>query len=194
VYESDCNWKNSRQPKPPATGPCSRAYETRVGDNVWTRNLSNFPWYYIGGKCWRLNYTARQDPPVRHRCSIIFQSILMAHLTTVTDAGTISVAAHYFLTICLHYFAFMTLNDNRFYRRNKFLLLLLQWNCPFSNTAWLIIKWTGQKCVQTLSIKFWDWVCKKTALEHHLVELPSLYLSRDIKPVSELYRQRFYKI
>jgi hypothetical protein len=48
--------------------------------------------------------------------------------------------------------------------------------------------------MQPLSIKFRDWVCKKPPLEEHFFELHDIYLSRDIKPFSELYGQRLYKV
>jgi hypothetical protein len=45
--------------------------------------------------------------------------------------------------------------------------------------------------MQALSIKFRDEVCRKTHSEHLFPELPNIYVSRDIKPVSELYGQSF---
>jgi hypothetical protein len=46
----------------------------------------------------------------------------------------------------------------------------------------------GQTCLYTLSIKFWDWVCK-SRLVHPFKELTNIYLIRDMKSVSELNRQ-----
>jgi hypothetical protein len=40
------------------------------------------------------------------------------------------------------------------------------------------------------SIKFQDWVCRKTLSQYLFLELPVIDLSQDIKPVSELYGQR----
>jgi hypothetical protein len=47
--------------------------------------------------------------------------------------------------------------------------------------------------VQSLSIKFRDSVCKKQLQSYFSPELPNIYLSRDIKSVSELYGQKSYK-
>jgi hypothetical protein len=46
--------------------------------------------------------------------------------------------------------------------------------------------------LQPFSIKFLDWVCKKTPFKHIFPELPNTDLSQDIKPVSELYGQRLH--
>jgi hypothetical protein len=46
--------------------------------------------------------------------------------------------------------------------------------------------------LQPLSIKFRDWVCKETHLEHVFPEFPNIYLGRVLKSVSELYGQRLY--
>jgi hypothetical protein len=47
--------------------------------------------------------------------------------------------------------------------------------------------------IKPLSITFWDWVSKNTFITT-FPELPSIYLSRDINSVSELYGQRFCNI
>jgi hypothetical protein len=47
----------------------------------------------------------------------------------------------------------------------------------------------NSQVIQLLSIKLQD--CKKT-LEHILLELPNIYISREIKSASELYGQRLY--
>jgi hypothetical protein len=46
--------------------------------------------------------------------------------------------------------------------------------------------------MQSSPIKFWDWACKKLS-EHPFPESSTIYLSRDIKSVTELYGQRLYK-
>jgi hypothetical protein len=51
----------------------------------------------------------------------------------------------------------------------------------------------GYGYVHPLSVKFQDWACK-TPLQHLFPELSNIYLSWDIKSVSELYGQKLYSI